>query len=111
MSRSVPESDWKLLSELKPLALQRYCDGVLARIASISSDSSKSSHERYGNVYGYVQEADKVLAYAFNALSRSNAIDRLAAMVSLKLLTKEELQRFSASTRDILRDFGSCPID
>jgi len=99
MSCSVPESDWKLLRQLKPLALQRYCDRVLDNVAKISTDESKNSHERYLDVYRYILSSDEELARAFNDHRRSTAIFRLAVIKSLRLLTPEEFGRFSEGTR------------
>lgn len=47
-----------------------------------------------------LQERDRALAAAFDDLRRSRAIPRLAAMVDLGVVADEELNGFSAQTRD-----------
>ncbi|HEV2293233.1 MAG TPA: hypothetical protein VGR35_05215 [Tepidisphaeraceae bacterium] len=99
MLRDIRESDWKVLRELKPLALARYCDRVLTDVVALASDGNQGSHERYLAVFSLIQQRDEVLANAFNSLSRSNALWKLAAMRKLDLLTEEEFFRFSPETR------------
>jgi hypothetical protein len=103
MSRVISEPDWRLLRELKPVALDRFCRRVLEEIAQISSDAGRSSHERYLAVYQLVERRDRELAETFNDLCRASALVRLAAMRLRGLLTEEELARFSPETRDFLR--------
>jgi hypothetical protein len=102
MSRVISEPDWRLLREMKPVALDRFCRRVLEEIARISADAGRSSHERYLAVYQLVERRDRELAETFNGLRRSTALLQLAAMRSRGLLTEEELARFSAETRDVL---------
>jgi hypothetical protein len=44
-------------------------------------------------------ERDRSLAFAFDDLRRSRAIERLAAMIALGVVTPEELSQFSEATR------------
>jgi hypothetical protein len=103
MSRSISEPDWKVLRELKPIALDRFCQRVLDEIARVASDASKTSHERYLAVYQLIERRDRELATAFNGLRRSTALLQLMSMQSHGLLTAEEMSRFSAETREVVR--------
>jgi len=47
------------------------------------------------------------LAAAFDGLSRSKAIDRLASMIALEVVSPEELDQFSPSTRDSAKTLAS----
>ncbi|MES2790527.1 MAG: hypothetical protein V4719_13025 [Planctomycetota bacterium] len=67
MARDIPEADWKLLSKLKPLALDRLCRRILDEIGAVAADS-KSSHERYLAIYTLVQKSDEEVADLFNEL-------------------------------------------
>jgi hypothetical protein len=98
MSHEFPESDWKVLSRLRPIALDRFCERVIAQINELGSDS-KSAHERYLAIYRLVKKRDEELAYCFNDLRRSNALLRLLAVRSFDLLTDEEFAEFSEQTR------------
>ena len=51
MSRDIKESDWQLLRELAPLALDRFCERVLGEVTGVATDGSRSNHERYAAVF------------------------------------------------------------
>jgi len=105
MHRQIKESDWRVLRELKPIALNRLCDNILSEIAYVSGDKSKNSHERYIEIFKLIQRRDDDIARAFNDLSRSNALERLAAMRLLNLVTDSEFASFSDETQGIVRLF------
>ena len=98
----LPESDWRLLRTLHRVALDRYCARVLGECAE-TMQGEGSPHDRYLRVYRLLKERDKSLATAFNDLRRSTAIQRLAGMISLGVVTTEEQDQFSGPTRDILK--------
>ena len=100
MSRTIPESDWKVFRRLADLALERFCARVLADISKIiEADNDQTSHERYQAIYGLIHERDKKLAMAFDDVSRSMAIQQLAVICRYQLLTDEEMSQFSGETR------------
>ncbi len=99
MSRAIHESDWKVLRQLEPIALERFCQQVLSEISRFASDTNKTSHERYLAVFKLIEMRDRELANAFNNLRRSTALQQLACIQSHELLTEEEMSRFSAETR------------
>jgi hypothetical protein len=103
MAREISERDWKLLRELKPIALERFCDRVLAELAGVASAPDKSSHERYLTAFDLIHRRNEELSHAFDGLRRSTALFQLAAMRSHRLLTDEEFARFSVETRDAVR--------
>ncbi|HEV3237164.1 MAG TPA: hypothetical protein VGZ25_09265 [Gemmataceae bacterium] len=103
MSPHIKESDWKIFRDLQPLALDRFCQRVLLEAAEQISDSGKTSHERYLGLYRLLKRRDKELANAFDEPSRSSAIIQLAKIQHEGLLTKEELARFSAETRNAVQ--------
>lgn len=102
MSVHIKESDWKLLSQLRTEALERFCQRVLSEIESVSANKTMSAHQRYLEIYQTVQRRDKEVAQIFNDHRRSTAFFELAAIQFHGLLTPEELQRFSPETRSVL---------
>ena len=68
-----PESDWKKLRAIKPKALERYCNRVLARMSATISQSNQSAHQTYLDVHRTIREDDKLLAILFDDWRRSNA--------------------------------------
>ena len=99
MERGIHESDWKLFRKLQPLALDRFCQRVLAEIGQLVADAGKSDHERYLAVYKLLQGRDEELADAFNDPRRSTAVIQLARIQFQELLSDEEFACFSPETR------------
>lgn len=99
MERRISEADWKRLGRLKPVALDRFCQGVLAEVARVAADPTRGSHDRYLEVFRLLQERDTELAAAFDDLRRSTALFRLARMRALGAVTDQELGEFDAETR------------
>lgn len=102
MSREIKESDWKLLRQFHAVTLERFCQRVLSEIVSINSDDTKSSHQRYLDIFGVIERRDREIAQTFNDLRRSTALVHLAAIQSRGLLTEDEFLRFSQETRGIV---------
>ncbi len=94
------ESDWKVFRKLREPALERYCERVLDELDRISSDMSRSHHERYLEVFQLLRDRDEMLARAFNDPRRSQMLQQLAAMHALDLLEAEELARFAPETQE-----------
>ena len=95
----VPESDWNIFRELRALALERFCKRVLEDLEPLRRDASQSHHQRYLNVYRFLQARDEEIAHAFNDPRRSRMIIQLAAIHAHGLLEPDELGRFSERTR------------
>jgi hypothetical protein len=103
--RGFPESDWKILRRLKPIALDRFCERVLTKIGETAVGSG-SAHERYLAIFSLIMDRDKELANCFNGMSRSNAMFLLIAMRSHDLITDEEMTEFSEDTQAVIRELN-----
>src|ERR1700730_10546377 len=103
MNRAFKEADWKLLKQIAPVALERFCCRILAEIDRIASDSTQNYHPRYLAIFALIQNRDREIAEAFNDLRRSTALDRLATIYAHGLLLDEEFARFSAETRQLIQ--------
>jgi hypothetical protein len=103
--RTISEPDWKVFRKLQPVALERFCQRILAEIAQVAADGNKTNHERYLAVYRLIQRRDKQVAEAFNDLRRSTAYLQLAVIQSHGLLTEEEMARFSPEARAVVQVF------
>ncbi len=104
MAHDIKESDWKIFRQLSKVALERFCQCVLDDIERIASDTNKSSHERYLAIYRLTRERDESLAIAFNDQRRSTAFRKLMAIVSLDLLTTDELALFSQDMQNSIEN-------
>lgn len=105
MARNISEADWRHLRRLKPVALDRFCQRVLAEVTTLAADGSSGAHERYLALFDLIQERDSELAAAFNDLRRSTALVQLARLRSLGLVTDAEFDGFSAETRGVVAVF------
>ncbi len=94
------ESDWKVFRGLKDTLLERFCQLTLASAEQIIHDRGKSAHARYLALFSLIEKNDKALSLAFDGVSRSNALGRLAFMRAGGLFTDEEFSRFSSETQE-----------
>jgi hypothetical protein len=97
---SFPEHDWRLLRSLHDAALDRYCARVLEECGAVMQDADSSAHDRYLRLFRLIKERDERIVAAFDDLRRSTAIQRLAAMINLGVITDVELAQFSQATRE-----------
>lgn len=100
MATEIKESDWKLFRQLHPVALERFCERVLAEVQAAVTDRSEGSHDRYLKLFDLVRERDKTIGRLFNDPRRSNALILLVNIKQEGLLTAEEFARFSPETRE-----------
>lgn len=101
MTTRIPEADWRRLSALKPVALERLCNRILEELTLVAQ-SEDTSHERYLNIFKLIQDRDKQIALVFDGLSRSNALFKLTEMRRENLLTDQEFAEFSDETQRIV---------
>ena len=95
----IKESDWKVLRRVHPLALDRFCERVLAEINCVSRDGTKSHHARYLEIFKIIKQRDREMALLFDNPRRSHALTMLAQMRSHGMLTEEEFSGLSPETR------------
>ena len=98
---NLPEQDWKLLSRLKPLALERLCQRILTETQALSAAAMEGEYHRvYLELYRHIQEQDRVVADCFNDWRRAQALFLLMHWRQQRLLTDAEFAGFSAETRN-----------
>jgi hypothetical protein len=105
MSREIKESDWKVFRELRSIALDRFCRRILDEIQQVAADANRGAHERYLAVYDLIRRRDRAIAEAFNDPRRSTAFQQLLAIQSHRLLSEEELGRFSPEVGEFVRSW------
>ena len=106
MSRDFPEKDWRVFRELHPVWVERYCAGVNREVINKLSDTKRTEHERYIEVYRFIQSKDAELGAAFNDFRRSTAIRQISAIRNLGVVTEQELARFSEQTQRFSSERG-----
>jgi len=100
------ERDWKHLRRVHDVALDRFCTQVLDDAVAVIQDAGLSSHERYLQLFDLLLDRNEVMATAFDDMRRSTGLQRLIAMVSLRLLTSEELAGFQPDVQDTAREMS-----
>ena len=99
MSFRIPESDWRKFKKTHQALLERFYDQILAELRS-TLDGPGSSHERYLAIWKQLKKRDEDLGRAFDDYRRSTAMQQLAIMRGMGLLSDEDLAQFSDETRD-----------
>ena len=70
MHRQIPERDWKEWRKISPIALERFCHGILQKSATFSQGPD-SAHKRYLELFRYLRSQDADIAAVFNDQRRS----------------------------------------
>jgi hypothetical protein len=100
--RTIAEADWKVLRRLHHLALERFCERVLAEIEQVMQNRTHSAHQRYLEIFRIVEQRDRNIARLFNDPRRSQALTMLTGIRSEGLLTDDEFSALSPETRNAI---------
>ena len=103
MQYNFPESDWKTLSRLKPLALDRLCQRILQESCKILDHAKVGgSHSAYLELFKHIHTSDETVSNCFDDMKRSRAMAILINWKLEGLLTEEEFNAFSPETRALV---------
>ena len=91
----IAPADWKVFKTVRAVALERFCERVLADVTRIAADAAKTKHQRYLAIYQLTRERDAEINPIFDTVRRSTAIRQIVAFRLNDLLTPEELSQFS----------------
>jgi hypothetical protein len=100
--REIPEGDWKVLRRVHKVALERFCEKVLAEAAALARDDPRSPHERYLALYKLIEDRDGEIARLFNNPRRSVAFHMLAQLRGEGLLPEEDYASLTPGTREAI---------
>ena len=109
MPGTIAEADWKVLRRVHPLALERYCERVLAEIVRVTHDSARSTHQRYLDIFKIIEQRNRKMANIFNDPKRSNALTMLTRIRGAELLTEDEFDSLSPEARSAIELLLGCP--
>lgn len=110
MDGDLPESDWKIVRKLHDLALERFCQRVLADIERINSVTTQKARTRYLEIFKLIEAQDKEIEWIFNDLCRSNAMEHLCALRTRGLLAETEFALLSREIQDQVKSFLDDPL-
>ena len=103
MKNNFSETDWKILSSLKPLALDHLCQLILGRSGDIIARAHQGGHhDCYLDLYRHIHESDETMSRCFDGFKRSQALVILANWRREKLITDEEFATFSSDTHALV---------
>ena len=97
------ESDWRKLTKLKKVALERFCESVLDESRMLCDRENLTAHEKYLELYEIIQKRDQELGRVFDGHSRSRADQQLRDMYNKGLVTDDELSKFSEETQNLVK--------
>ena len=101
MEGRIPERDWKVWHTLSEVALNRFCQRILDEAAEFA-EGEGTPHKRYGELFRHIKKRDRVIADVFDEPSRSRAYMQIAFAVRKRIITREELARFSEETQQVI---------
>ncbi len=87
---------------LKPELLNTLCARIHKQAESIIKSTDKSEHEKYLDLYEYIQDSDDIVARCFNDWRRSNISMKISQLLAENLLTDEHIQNLSDETKEII---------
>lgn len=105
------DSDWKNYNHLYDLALDRFCQGVLANAQTIAQNDALSAQARYRTLYRFMRNRDKDMAMAFNVGRRREISLSLRLMIAYDLLDDQELAVLSNELRESISDAVRQPYE
>ena len=79
------------------------CERIFEKLRKTIDERGDDSHAAYLQLCKTLKQEDKKLGRAFDDLKRSNAILKLVEWRRCKLLSDEELKRFSDETQELVR--------
>ncbi len=108
MTQHIPESDWKKLRDIRPLALQRFCQKTLLGLKEhLQKDGAlDNAHETYLKIFKHIHEEDKVLTGLFDDWRRSTVHMTLMGWLREGLLTENEFNTLSEETKSLMQQWG-----
>ena len=95
---TITEKEWKAFNAIKDKALERYCQSILDETKRLSTQTDKTSHECYLDVWELIEERNKIMRKTFDGRSRSRAMLQLKLMRSMNLVDEDELPAFDADS-------------
>jgi hypothetical protein len=96
----IKESDWKKFTVLKREALQRYCARVLDELRDSIDREGATPHERYSDVFQFVQDSDRRLSAIFDDHTRSFAHMQFRMIRAAELVGPDDFEGFSEAFLD-----------
>ena len=83
--------------------LNTLCLRINQQAEHIIQSSGKSEHQKYLDLYQYIQDADKIVSHCFDDWRRSNIDIKVSYLLGNNLLTDEHIQELSEETQNQMK--------
>ena len=94
------ELDWKVFTDIKDKAIEKYCTLALEESKEVISDQKEHVHNRYLLLYKLLQNRNKQMSLLFDGHSRSKAWIQLIAIRNEGLADEVLLSKLSDEFRN-----------
>ena len=94
------ELDWKVFTDIKDKAIEKYCTLALEESKEVISDQKEHVHNRYLLLYKLLQNRNKQMSLLFDGHSRSKAWIQLIAIRNEGLADEALLSKLSDEFRN-----------
>jgi hypothetical protein len=101
--REIKEPDWRVLRHVHPLALETFCERVLAEIDRGWRDGATRHHAPYLQIFWIFPQRDRERSRLFDNPQRAHAPTMLAQIRSQGLLTQDEFSSLCPETRGAIQ--------
>lgn len=100
MPPTITESDWKRFKEIHELARERFAERCLNHLQYHLSDTTVAASDRFFQTKEALLARAKQFATLFDEFRRSTALTQVVLMRAEKLISDEEMLRFSDDFRN-----------
>jgi hypothetical protein len=106
MGREIAERDWKVFKDLHSIAIDRFFEKAVKEMQPLLCAKNNPSQKRFWDALELANRHRKQAAKLFDDFRRSTAIIQAGMIHANKLLTAEEISRFSSEMQAQLRVFS-----
>ena len=99
MTGSIKEADWRVFKQIKEMAIERYCERVLAEYREVIDDTDTHPHNRFLLMNRLTENRDKQMALIFDGHARSKMTRQLYGMRLEGLVDDDQLAQLSEELR------------
>ena len=105
MEELIVDADWKMLRELHPVVMDRFCQRHLDNVSKMINTTTVGAHQRYKDIVGLMKSFENLMNLLFADFRRSDGLMKLAGLREAKLVTDEEYARFGEATHRWVEEF------
>lgn len=105
MEELMKDADWKILREMHPMIVDRFCQRHLDNVSKMINTTSVGAHQRYKDIVALMKSFENLMNLFFADFRRSDGLMKLAGLREAKLVTDEEYALFSAEAHAWVEEF------